>query len=219
MYRVIKLPAIHRIVKHKNPRAMKIGDKVELNQQFRIIEYSEKLKLLSIQLADESRYLIPAQINTLNIHFEVNDFLFPGDHLPVDSPDYFQRVQLDRNTGAVYLSRHNNQECTLALSTNFRYSGEYTVIPVRSRKIHLVKTAKLRSRTEFLNDLAGLLNMDFPGNTLSGRVQRIFSKSTEDYYQIDEEALACNNIDDIIVVFQDMDSEFFFKIKHLMMSQ
>ena len=192
---------------------------VELKGSFTITEYSESLRLLSILLDDDTTHYVPAQLPTLNIHFPCNDFVYPSDHLPITSKGYFKRVRMDPKLGAIYLYGQN--EVTLQLYSDFRYSGRYMIKPVNGDGINIERVADRRTRNEFFDDMGGLIGQKFPGNIICGRVLRMFSPITEKYYHYApedlEEALEYNNEDELVVVFQDegSTSEFYFTKNYL----
>lgn len=194
---------------------MKIGDNVELKDKFMIVEYDPKDRLFSIKLSDNSTQYIVAQIPLLNVVFPINDFVFPGDHLPVDHPDYYKRVSVDRNSGATY--ERNGIKYTIELFTDFRYSGKYRLVPKSNSKITVERRAMLRSPTARGEDYAGLLGEWFTGSAITGKILRIFPLSFEEIeYYTDSNDIKADE-DEIIIVFSDenAEAEYYFSKSQL----
>ena len=122
---------------------LSLGDNVQLNDSYRIIQYLGTEDLLKIQIGSH-KFMILAHIDQLGIFLPPMDYYYPGEGVPSSHPDYYKRVSITRNAA---IFEKKGVEYTIELDASFRFTGMYRLKPVKG-EITIIRTAQLRGSTE-----------------------------------------------------------------------
>ncbi len=102
---------------------MKPGDRVVGKYDFKILKRKGFMFVCSFRTEEGPQYAkIPIFISSFGIKPKGFNFVFPGDKLPSDHPDYYRRI--DQSTFYDQMGR----KISLGLDDDYPITGKYTVI-------------------------------------------------------------------------------------------
>lgn len=158
---------------------MRVGNIAYVKHKFRVIDYSLEDEFMTIQVESSQdiheRLKIPIYIYNFGIFLPGVDYVTPGDHLPIDHPDYYQVINV---VGSPKRVMYNGKLHQLRLDPEFDLLGIYALVDETTGE-YIEKVAQKKTKTEILDSLDLLLNTVHEGNFLTGRIIHIFLRHEE----------------------------------------
>lgn len=111
---------------------------------------------------------LPMYIDKLGLKPVSKNFVVPGNNLPKNHPDYYQK---NENNSYVY----KNEDYYITIDEEFDNDGIYTLVKKNNDKIRIQKKARTHS-VKYLEEILNHLTDKLPGSTIEGIIVDLFVK-------------------------------------------
>jgi hypothetical protein len=150
---------------------MKIGDKVQLGYSFRITDIQKYSLVISIDSPGGPFHtFVPKYLNGFGLRLPGFNFIFPGELLDVEHPDYYKKSHIDSNRKAVYLDRYNRKVRIKLDADSFYRTGEYLIENLDNSGT-ITKFARQKSEAQIQDELdTWAMQENIPGSVIAGIV-------------------------------------------------